>query len=370
MLTRIAAVVFAVIFFVNIFSISKVFAENKLEYKLQPSDVLTVTVHNQPDLSTKTRVTKDGNITFPLLGNIEVKGLTIQELEQKLKKLLEANYLVNAEPVVFIEEYHSRQVSVIGEVKNPGKYEMSKEKETTLLEAIAMAGGFTEHANIDGTKVIRVKNGEKETTVVKVRDIINKGDTNKDMALEPDDIVAVPEPRHISVIGEVNNPGKYEMTKEKEMTLLEAIAMAGGFTGHANMDATKVIRVKNGERQTIVVKVRDIINKGDTNKDIVLEPDDVIAVPEPKQVSVMGEVKNPGKYEMTKEKEMTLIEAIAMAGGFTKFADANKTKIIRVKNGKEEVVIVAAKDIVEKGQKDKDIMLEPDDVVSVPESFF
>ena len=103
---------------------------------------------------------------------------------------------------------------------------------------------------------------------------------------------------------------------------------------------------------------------------MALEPDDIIAVPEPRHISVIGEVNNPGKYEMTKEKEMTLIEAIAMAGGFTKFADANKTKIIRVKDGKEETVIVAAKDIVEKGQKDKDVMLEPDDVVSVPESFF
>ena len=58
---------------------------------------------------------------------------------------------------------------------------MTKEKETTLLQAIAMAGGFTDHANIDGTKVMRIKNGEKETIIVKVRDIINKGDTDKDI---------------------------------------------------------------------------------------------------------------------------------------------------------------------------------------------
>jgi protein involved in polysaccharide export with SLBB domain len=160
------------------------------------------------------------------------------------------------------------------------------------------------------------------------------------------------------------------MPEEKEMTLLEAIALAGGFKEHANMDGTKVIRVVNGERQTMVVKVRDIINKGETNKDIVLQPDDIIAVPEPRQVSVIGEVKNPGKYEMAKEKEMTLIEAIALAGGFTKDADSNRTMIIRVKDGRREVITVPAKDIAEKGQKEKDIVLEPDDVVSVPESFF
>ena len=174
-------------------SIASIAEAQKSEYKLQPTDVIRITVHEQPDLDTKARVTKDGYITFPLLGKLEVKGLTVQELERKIKDLLEKDYLVNAQVIVFIEEYHPRQVAVIGEVNNPGKYDMPEEKQITLLEAIAMAGGFTKDADINGTKVIRISGGKKETIRIRVKDITDKGEKEKDIVLEPDDIVFVPE---------------------------------------------------------------------------------------------------------------------------------------------------------------------------------
>lgn len=163
------------------------------QYQLKPTDVLKITVHEQPDLETKTRVTQDGYITFPLLGKIYVSGLTVQDLENKLKKLLEEDYLVNAQVLVFIEEYHPRQFSVIGEVNSPGKYDMPKEKPVTLLEAIAMAGGFTEDADMANTTIMRIKDGKKETVKINLRDVTKKGDKDKDIALTPDDVVFVPE---------------------------------------------------------------------------------------------------------------------------------------------------------------------------------
>ena len=89
-----------------------------------------------------------------------------------------------------------------------------------------------------------------------------------------------------------------------------------------------------------------------------------------RQVSVLGEVKNPGKYELPGEKELTLMQAIAMAGGFTKHADITKTKVMRMENGKKNTIIVNAKNITEKGEKDKDVVLNAEDIVFVPESFF
>ncbi len=165
----------------------------KSDYKLQPIDVIKITVHEHPDLETMTRVSSDGFISFPLLGKVEVKGLTVQDVEDKLKRLLEADYLVSAQVIVFIEEYHPREVSVIGEVNEPGKYEMPEEKEMTLLEAIAMAGGFTRDADVNKTKVIREQNGHRETIGIRVKDITEKGEKEKDIKLEPDDIVIVPE---------------------------------------------------------------------------------------------------------------------------------------------------------------------------------
>jgi polysaccharide biosynthesis/export protein len=169
------------------------FAADITQYKLQETDVLTITVHGFPDLTTKTRITADGYISFPLIGKVMAKGLTVQELELKIKELLEADYLVKAEVLIFIEQYHPRQVSVIGEVNNPGKYDMPSEKGVTLLEAVAMAGGFTKDADINNTKIMRVEDGEKETIKIRVKDITEKGEKDKDIILKADDIVYIPE---------------------------------------------------------------------------------------------------------------------------------------------------------------------------------
>jgi polysaccharide export outer membrane protein len=163
------------------------------EYKLQSTDVINITVHGQPDLTTKTRITSDGSISFPLLGKVPAQGLTVQELEHNIKTALEKDYLVSAQVIVFIEEYHQRQVSVMGEVETPGKFDMPSEKDLTLMQAIAMAGGFTNHADITKTRVMRVENGENKTIVIDVKLITEKGDKDKDIVLNPEDIVFVPE---------------------------------------------------------------------------------------------------------------------------------------------------------------------------------
>jgi len=163
------------------------------EYRLQPTDVITITVHNQPDLTTKTRISSDGSISFPLVGKVEAVGLTVQELEHRIKDLLETDYLVTAQVLVFIESYHERQVSVMGEVNEPGKYDMPEERDLTLMQAVAMAGGFTKHANTTKTRVMRMENGKKKTIIINIKEITEKGRKDKDIMLCPEDIVFVPE---------------------------------------------------------------------------------------------------------------------------------------------------------------------------------
>jgi len=163
------------------------------KYKLQPSDIINITVHGQPDLTTKTRITSDGNISFPLVGTVKAEGLTVQELESRLKALLEEKYLVSAPVLIFIEEYRPRQVSVVGEVAKPGKYDMPQEKEMTLVEAIAMAGGFTKDAQIQKVKIMRTENNVQKVIMVNVKEITIKGMQDKDIVLRPDDVIVVPE---------------------------------------------------------------------------------------------------------------------------------------------------------------------------------
>ncbi|MBN1526342.1 MAG: polysaccharide export protein [Candidatus Omnitrophica bacterium] len=163
------------------------------EYKIETGDLLHITVFEQPDMETKARVTK-GEISFPLLGNVKVEGLAISELEKKLEALLEKDYLVNPRVSVRVEEYHPKKVFVLGSVDKPGAYDLSKEKPTTVLEAITMAGGFTKTAAVNDTKIIRKKSGGQEETIkVRITDITQKGDKDKDVQVQPNDVVFVPE---------------------------------------------------------------------------------------------------------------------------------------------------------------------------------
>ena len=262
-----------------LFSSGSVHAE-KSQYKLQPLDVISITVHQQPDLNTKTRITQDGYISFPLVGKVDATGLTVQELETRIRGLLEKDYLVKAEVLVFIEEYRSRQVSVTGEVNNAGKYNMPIERDITFLEAIAMAGGFTKDADVNRTKVIREEDGEQETITIKVKDITDKDDKSQNITLKPDDIILVPKRFFFSVMGEVKSPGKFDMPAERSVTLLEAVAMAGGFTKDADLNRVKVMRVDDGQKKTVFVNIKDITEKNDQDKDIALKADDIVFVPE------------------------------------------------------------------------------------------
>ncbi|MEA3369427.1 MAG: polysaccharide biosynthesis/export family protein [Candidatus Ratteibacteria bacterium] len=182
----------AVLCFVSLSIIMPVRAQEP-DYRLQPEDVLDIAVYEQPDLDTTVRISSTGEIAFPLLGKIEAAGFTVSELKEKIEKLLAKDYLVEPQVQVFIGRYHVKQVSVLGAVKQPGKYDMYTEKETTVLEAIAMAGGFSDIASVNGTRIIRKEDGEERIIPVKITDITKKGMKEKDVSLQAADIIFVPE---------------------------------------------------------------------------------------------------------------------------------------------------------------------------------
>ena len=163
------------------------------EYVVQPEDILQITVYEEPDLTTKVRVSGSGEIDFPLLGRLVVAGLTVGAVQEKITKALAEDYLVNPQVQVFIDTYHARNVFVTGAVTRPGAYPLDSGKRTTLMEAITMAGGFRQDAAINSTRVIRIENGKENTLIIKAKDIIQKGDKKKDVEVLPNDVVFVPE---------------------------------------------------------------------------------------------------------------------------------------------------------------------------------
>ena len=151
------------------------------DYRVGEADVLQITVYEHEDLTTTVRVSGDGRITFPLLGQLKVIDLTVTQIAEKLEKELADGYIVNPQVNVFIEDFRSRVYYVTGEVEKPDAYKY--EGETTVLRAITIAGGFTEVASKSKVKIVRKENN-KEKIIKRAR---------MDEIVLPNDVIVVPE---------------------------------------------------------------------------------------------------------------------------------------------------------------------------------
>lgn len=250
------------------------------EYKIGPKDLLEITVFELPELNQTVRVSEDGTITLPLLGPVKIDGLTKDELETKLAGLLEEKYLKKARVSVFIKEYQSKLVAVIGAVEKPGMYELIGR--LTLLQMVSKAGGFKENAS---NEIFVLREGGKGTAAsisIDLDDLLLNGNQTLNIPILPNDVINVPVDKLISVyvFGAVRNPGKIEVKMSKKITLLQAVGNAGGLADGAKKSG---IRLKRKDRRTgketeMKVNLGDII-KG-KRRDIELKEGDVIIIPE------------------------------------------------------------------------------------------
>ena len=152
------------------------------DYRVGESDVLKISVYDHEDLKTTVQVSRDGNITFPLIGKVQVLGLTTGQIEQKLASLLAAGYVVNPQVQILIDGFRGRVVYVTGEVKKPDAYKY--EDDMTLIRAITVAGGFTDIAAKGRVKVVRKDAAGKEVSIDRAE---------FDERILADDIIIVPE---------------------------------------------------------------------------------------------------------------------------------------------------------------------------------
>ncbi|MDE2038814.1 MAG: polysaccharide biosynthesis/export family protein [Elusimicrobia bacterium] len=166
--------------------------QKKVDYLISPADLLQVTIYGNKDLDRELRVSQAGTISFPLVGEVKIGGLTVIGAEDALAAKL-SNYLVDPQVTVFIKEYGNKHVYVFGQVTKPGSYDIPAESHLTVLEAISMAGGFTLVAAPDRTKVIRNVDGKSQVVTVEVSAVTQRGEKNKDIPLQPNDVVYVPQ---------------------------------------------------------------------------------------------------------------------------------------------------------------------------------
>jgi len=250
------------------------------EYRIGPKDLLEITIMGMHEISNlAVRVSEDGSITLPLVGNVQVDNLTRLEVEQKLGRIVGEKYLVNPQVTVFIKEYRSRMVSVLGAVEKPGSFELIGRQ--TLLAVISRAGGLTRDAGNDIVIIRQLPDGNSKSLHVSIEELFIKGDARLNIPLEPNDIINVPVDKIVAiyVFGQVKNPGALQVRKSSIPTLLQAIAQAGGFTDRASRGAVRIRRKDAAGKETeFRVNVKDIL-KG-KRKDIPLMENDTIFVPE------------------------------------------------------------------------------------------
>jgi polysaccharide biosynthesis/export protein len=244
------------------------------DYKIGTKDLLEIRVFELPELNQTVRVAEDGSVSLSLVGKVGVAGLSAQELEKKLASILDQKYTKGAHVTVFIKEY--QKVAVMGAVGKPGSYELVGP--TTILQVISQAGGVTAEAMKEIYVFRQGPGGQKTKIVIKLEDLIIKGDQTFNIDLQPNDVVNIPVDRLLTVYvyGEVKSPGAIQFKQSQRFTLLQAIAQAGGPTEWAARSRVTIKRKLQGSNKEmkIPVNLKDII--AGKISDIMLEEGDVI----------------------------------------------------------------------------------------------
>ncbi len=240
------------------------------DYVVGAQDVLRIVVFDEPSLSNSYRVDADGSFQFPFLGRIAASGKSLREIEQLLAKQLEAGFVRRAQITVDIETFRVRSIFVIGEVRSPAKYTMSGQM--TMLEALAAAGSVTQNAGTE-IMVLRAASGDgSEPLTPEAANLANVqrvsladlqlGKLSENIRLMEGDTVFVPKAEKFYMTGQIKSPGAY--TYERNLTILQAISLAGGLTDKGSNRRMKVIRFVNGKKIEESVSMTDQIQPGDT----------------------------------------------------------------------------------------------------------
>jgi polysaccharide export outer membrane protein len=165
--------------------------EAATSYALAPNDLLEIRVFQEDDLACRLRVSPKGTIVFPLIGMVAVGGLSPQQAAEAIREKLAKDYLVNPQVTLTVFEYGKRRFAVLGEVQKAGTFDMPEREKVTLLDAIAMAGGYTRIA--DPAKVtLKRKEGGKET-IIRLNAKKMAKENQAAFEIQPGDVITVGE---------------------------------------------------------------------------------------------------------------------------------------------------------------------------------
>jgi polysaccharide export outer membrane protein len=232
-------------------------------YVVGPADTLSITVVGEPDLTAKYRVDPDGTITMPYLGRQRAEGSTVAELQNKITTLLKDGYLQNPQVLIDVDVYKARSVLVVGEVRSPGKVQLTG-LTMSLLEALALAGSPTSAAANEVIVVHTPKAGEVAKEVTVNRRDLELGRAGLDVTLQDGDLINVPTAKRFWISGQVKNPGNYVL--DTGTTVAQALILAGGLNERGSDRRMTFIRTQNGKIIEVPARMEDKVQPNDEIK--------------------------------------------------------------------------------------------------------
>ena len=334
-----------------------------IDYKIKKKDTLEVSIEEAPDLNKTLVVSEKGTIRLPLLGEIEVEGKTLDEVKDLIKNLFKKYYFLDYKVNVSLKEDVSVEIpsevspfSTTKEVSikqdepiptyriNPyDTLQISVYGEPDLsMNVVVSEQGTIRYALLGEIKVEGLTTNE---VAAKIEELLRKG-----YLVNPKVNVTVTEYSKVSVFGEVNQPGSYEL--KGPLTLIDVIVLAGGLKESANPSKIKVVRSYKSKAGEIKEYILDLEKEG---KNFYLYPLDKIIVEKYGLIFITGAVKSPGAFKLERS-DITCLDAITfLAGGALSNANLSKVKIIRQeKNEKREYILNLLEDtsfIIKEGDK-------------------
>jgi polysaccharide biosynthesis/export protein len=230
-------------------------------------DTIRITVFQNPDLTTEARISEQGTIVFPLIGEVAVGGHTPTSARTLIAtQLKRGNFIKDPQVHVLVTQIRSRQVSVLGNVARPGRYVLDDSK-STLTDILALAGGIAPDG-ADTVTVVAKRNGAEKTVEVNIPEMVRKGDMSANFEVRSGDTIYVQRAPVFYIYGEVQRAGAYRV--EPQMLVMHALSLGGGLTPRGSERGLAIHRrMPDGAVRKIDAKLFEAVR-----------PDDVIYVKE------------------------------------------------------------------------------------------
>ena len=230
--------------------------------RIGAGDTIRISVYQSPDLSIETRVNEGGAISYPLLGRVQLAGLTVNAAEQHIaSELKRRDFVKDPQVNIVVTQVRANQINVLGQVGKPGRYPLDLTG-MRLTEVLALAGGVVAGVGSDTVVLSGTRDGKLFRHEIDLPRLFSAGGTAEDIVVAPGDTVWVDRAPQIYIYGEIQHPGT--MRLERGMTLMQAVAAGGGATPRGTLKGIKVTRRgPDGKMQTLEPAMEDTLKDGD-----------------------------------------------------------------------------------------------------------